>query len=63
MEEGTTDWNSRTEQRERPQRDRLFARDVLSSEFIRKDLFKNKDISIKRTNDFLFYCISDCFSD
>jgi hypothetical protein len=24
----TTDWNSRTEQRERPQRDRLIARDV-----------------------------------
>jgi hypothetical protein len=27
MEEGTTDWNSRTEQRERPERDRLMARD------------------------------------
>jgi hypothetical protein len=28
MEEGTTDWNSRTEQRERPQRDRLIASPV-----------------------------------
>jgi hypothetical protein len=28
MEEGTTDWNSRTELRERPERDRLIASSV-----------------------------------
>jgi hypothetical protein len=28
MEEGTTDWNSRTKQRERPKRDRLIASPV-----------------------------------
>ena len=31
MEEGTTDWNSRTEQRERPQRDRFIASPVVRS--------------------------------
>ena len=32
-EEGTTDWSCRTEQRERPKRDRLFARVVWNGNF------------------------------
>jgi len=34
MEGGTTNWNSRTEQRERPERDRLIARDELELVYV-----------------------------
>jgi len=44
-EGGTTDWNSRTEQRERPKRDRLIARIVdITNDFFKIEfkVFSNK---------------------